>query len=343
MTQESEIKRAEVSKQQKICEDLMIVMSKEQRNADESQKKIESEKVRIEKEKLETEKLAAEAEAELKKAEPALLAAQEALESLDKKYIAEIKSMPTPPPDVATVMSSVMIVLGKDPTWLSVKKELADPKFVDKIMSFDKENLSQKTLKQIERYTKLETFQPAYVTKVSMAAGALCLWVRSIEDYAKALKVVGPKRDKKAYAEEQLRKKIEYLAKLEAEYNELAAKLNELDTNYQRTTGEMAAFKRELEDLQTKIDRGEKLVTGLSSEKTRWEASLIELDDQYDKLTGDCILAAAFMSYCGPFPSEYRENLVQDWISTVEVEKIPFTKKFEFSEFLAGQAVAREW
>jgi hypothetical protein len=37
----SEIKRAEVTKQQKLCEDLIIVMSKEQRNADESQKHIE--------------------------------------------------------------------------------------------------------------------------------------------------------------------------------------------------------------------------------------------------------------------------------------------------------------
>lgn len=61
---------------------------------------------------------------------------------LDKKYIAEIKSFSSPPPDVATVMASVMIVLGKDPTWQSVKVALADPKFVDKIMNFDKENIS---------------------------------------------------------------------------------------------------------------------------------------------------------------------------------------------------------
>jgi len=73
--------------------------------------------VRIEKEKEDTLQLAADAEAELKKAEPALLAAQSALELLDKKFIAEIKSFTNPPTDVATVMSAVMIVLQKDPTW----------------------------------------------------------------------------------------------------------------------------------------------------------------------------------------------------------------------------------
>jgi dynein heavy chain, axonemal len=80
----------------------------------------------------------------------------------------------------------------------------------------------------------------------------------------------------------------------------------------------MSAYKAELDDLQTKIDRGEQLVSGLGGEKTRWEASLIDLESQYDKLVGDCILAAAFMSYCGPFPSEYRDNLVANWKITVE-------------------------
>jgi len=61
--------------------------------------------------------LAADAEAELKKAEPALLAAQEAIEMLEKKYIAEIKSFTSPPPDVATVMSAVMIVFQKETSW----------------------------------------------------------------------------------------------------------------------------------------------------------------------------------------------------------------------------------
>lgn len=201
MTAVSEIKRAEVTKQSKVCEDLMGNMLKEQRNADEAQKKIEQETIKINKEKVETEKLAAEAEAELKKAEPALNAAQTALEGLDKKYIAEIKSFASPPPDVATVMYAVMVIMQKEPTWASVKKELADPKFVEKIMKFDKDNIPQKTLKAIEKYTKMENFDPNYVSKISSAAGALCTWVRSLEDYAKALKVVAPKREKKLYAE----------------------------------------------------------------------------------------------------------------------------------------------
>lgn len=177
-------------------------------------------------------------------------------------------------------------------------------------MEFDKESISQATLKKIEKYTKQESFQPQAVSTVSMAAGALCMWVRSLEDFSKALKVVAPKRQRKLYAEEQLKKKIEYLEALETEFNKLSKMLQDLEDTYNAKTAEMAKYKAALDDLQKKIDRGDKLVSGLSGEKTRWEATIIDLDEQYEKLVGDCILAAAFMSYCGPFPSEFRNELI---------------------------------
>jgi dynein heavy chain, axonemal len=85
-------------------------------------------------------------------------------------------------------------------------------------MEYDKENISQNILKKIEKYTKMDNFKPEHVTKISMAAGALCLWVRSLEDYSKALKVVAPKRAKKARAEESLKKLMDMLDGLNAEY-----------------------------------------------------------------------------------------------------------------------------
>merc|ERR1712166_1211377 len=230
-------------------------------------------------------------------------------------------------------MNAVMIVLGKEPSWVVAKKELADSNFIKKVMDYDKENISQVILKKIEKYTRMDNFKPEHVTKISLAAGALCSWVRSLEDYSKALKVVAPKRAKKAFAEEQLRKKMAILEEPEAEFQKLADKLAELEETYNRTTSDMAAYKAELDGLQVKIDRGDKLISGLSGEKTRWEATLIELDEQYDFLIGDCILAAAFMSYCGPFPSEYRDSLISSWISRVELHKIPFTRGFDFAEF----------
>ena len=64
--------------------------------------------------------------------------------------------------------------------------------------------------------------------------------------------------------------------------------------------------------------RAEKLVTGLAGEKGRWESSITLFEEQIGFLPGDCVVAAAFLSYAGPFPSEYRDILVrQTWLPQV--------------------------
>ena len=49
------------------------------------------------------------ADAELEKAMPNLIAANKAVESLDKKFIAEMKAMNKPPSGVDVVMDAVMV------------------------------------------------------------------------------------------------------------------------------------------------------------------------------------------------------------------------------------------
>ena len=198
-------------------------------------------------------------------------------------------------------------------------------------------------MKKIEKYTKKEEFDLMYIQKKLEAAGALWIWVRSMEDYAKALKVVCPKRQKKAFAEEQLAKKIEYLNKLEVSFKEVTDRLAELNTIFEQANKRMDAFKRELEDLQIKIDTGEKLVSNLSGEKERWEASLRDYDIQFEKLIGDCIISAFIISYYGPFTSEYRDNLMILWINSVQALQILYTSMFDFSNFLVGAAIVRDW
>ena len=56
-------------------------------------------------------------------------------------------------------------------------------------------------MKKIEAYTKKNDFLPAILTQKSLVAGALCSWVRAVEEYHKALKIVRPKLAKKEAAE----------------------------------------------------------------------------------------------------------------------------------------------
>jgi dynein heavy chain len=246
MTADSEISRAEVTKKSAEVQSIMADAKKEQDIADDKAKFIQQESAKIEVESKIAKKLADDADHELAKAEPSLIAANDAVNSLDKKYIAEMKALNKPPEDVATVMGAVMVFMQKDTSWASVKKELSDTAFLKNILEFNKENINQKTLKRIEAYTKEPTFTPEYMTVKSAAAGALCKWVRAIEDYAKCLKVVNPKRERKALAEANLAKMQEALAKYTEEYAILEARLAELNRISSEKQAEMKALKDKL-------------------------------------------------------------------------------------------------
>lgn len=121
------------------------------------------------------------------------------------------------------------------------------------------------------------------------------------------------------------------------------AKLNLLEEEFNEADMKKKRLQESLQELQVLIDRGDKLVNGLQGEKSRWEAQIIELDDQYLKLIGDSILSAAFMSYCGPFPSEYRDELITNWITMVQTNEIPYSNGYSFADFMADASKQREW
>jgi dynein heavy chain len=79
-----------------------------------------------------------------------------------------------------------------------------------------------------------------------------------------------------------------------------------------------ATLEAELADLAAKLSRAERLVTGLAGERGRWQSAIAALSARLAALPGDAAAAAAFLSYAGPFPAEYREALVREaWLPQV--------------------------
>jgi dynein heavy chain len=234
----SETKRIDVQKKTKVTEELVLEISKEQRNADERLKIITQQQAIIKIDTEETMRLAKEADEELAKCLPALEAANRALAQLEKKEIAEIKAYVTPPPIVGKVMEAVMVCLKEGTTWAEAKKVLADPNFMDRLVKYDKDNITPKILAGMEKYTGQPDFDVDFVFTKSAAASKLCSWVRALESYAKSLKIVEPKRERKRYAEEKLAKMQADLQRLEDDYNIIKARLAVLGGTFQETNNE---------------------------------------------------------------------------------------------------------
>jgi hypothetical protein len=59
---------------------------------------------------------------------------------------------------------------------------LADPaKFLDSLLTFDKDNIPEPVIVKIKPYIDNEDFLPAAIQRVSKAATSICQWVRAME------------------------------------------------------------------------------------------------------------------------------------------------------------------
>ncbi|KAF7236750.1 Dynein heavy chain 2, axonemal [Varanus komodoensis] len=362
MTLELEDARKKVAEFQKQCEEYLVIIVQQKREADEQQKAsagpgspsatgpappaptVTANSEKIAAEEIKCKALADNAQKDLEEALPALEEAMKALESLNKKDLTEIKSYGRPPTLVETVMQAVMILRGNEPTWAEAKKQLGEPNFIKQLVYFDKDNISDKVLKKISAYCSQPDFQPDIIGRVSVAAKSLCMWVRAMEMYGRIYRVVEPKRARMNAALAQLAEKQAAQAEAQERLREVAEKLERLKKEYEEKLAQKEELRKKSEEMEIKLDRADKLVSGLAGEKVRWEETVKGLEEDLGYLVGDCLLAAAFLSYMGPFLSNYRDEIVSHiWIKQIRELHVPCSPRFTCDSFLSNPTVVRNW
>ena len=73
-----------------------------------------------------------------------------------------------------------------------------------------------------------------------------------------------------------------------------------------------------------------KILNVLFSSSPRWTEDLEELKRKRVRLLGDCLLAAAFLSYLGAFSWDFRQEMLRDeWEKDVVEREIPLSQPFK--------------
>ncbi|KAK9890592.1 hypothetical protein WA026_011959 [Henosepilachna vigintioctopunctata] len=343
MSVELEEAQTKVAEFQQQCDEYLVIIVAQRKEADEQAKEVGLKSVKISEEEVVCKRLASIAQADLDEAMPALNEAIAALDALSKKDISELKSYGKPPEKVQMVMEAVMILKGVDTSWAESKRQLGEMNFLQSLKDFDKNHISDRTQKKIAQYTTNEEFQPDKVGIVSFAAKSLCMWVIAIEKYAKVWKVVGPKQEKLDTALASLAEKQRLLAEAQAKLAELQAKLAKLQQEYEEKLRQKEELNRKAELLRLKLERAAMLVENLSGEAQRWGEAVVSLDAFYELLPGNCLLSTAFISYLGPFVSHYRAQLMKLWIDQVKALDIPCNSDFNIINFFSDPTLVREW
>ena len=148
---------------------------------------------------------------ELGAAGPQLIEAMKCVESLTKNDMYEIKAMQNPPPAALVVLVSVGILfrvsfganigmnqntVTDDTDDLEVAKRLiSDNRFIHIISTFDRDNISSKTLTKLETFTKKPEFNSTSLQQVSKPIAALGNWVLAIYRYQRIMLTIQPKKN----------------------------------------------------------------------------------------------------------------------------------------------------
>uniref|UniRef100_A0A8D3AZ06 Dynein, axonemal, heavy chain 6 n=1 Tax=Scophthalmus maximus TaxID=52904 RepID=A0A8D3AZ06_SCOMX len=335
-----------VLKQKSIDVDaLMEKLAVDQESADEVRKVVKEDEALALVKAEDTQAIAADAQKDLDEALPALEGANQALNSLDKADISEIKVFTKPPDLVMTVMEAICILLNckssqtstglSVPDWPSAKQVLGDSYFLKRLMDYDKENIKPQILQKLQKYINNADFIPEKVEKVSRACKSMCMWVRAMNLYSRVLKEVGPKREKLALAQVSV---VEYSMNLSFYHTYTT------NPGFKETMPlHINPFFNTMALTNARLTRAGKLTSALADEQVRWEESVALFEQEIINVVGNVFIAAACVAYYGAFTSHYRQLLIAQWIKQCQELDIPISSSFNLINILGDPFVIRQW
>jgi dynein heavy chain len=343
-----------------------LVKEIELRTADAEIKKAEVQKVK-DKVALDAAHVAegeSEAVRDLAVAEPALKLAVSALDSITPADFTTLKKLTSPPALIKRIFDGVAVLLhvplalpgaetvkGKlwiTDSWDTSGKSLAgDSKTLGTLIEFGvskKDLINEETCELLLPYLYMEDFTKERAQAACGNVSGLCVWVRAMHVYINIAKIVAPKKEKLRLMQNELRAANKKKEIQEEELAKVAAEVQRYNDQFAVEN----AKKQELEDdaLNTKrrMDSANNLIDALSGERERWTLQSNEFKDIIRRLVGDVALSCAFISYCSPFNSEYRHQLLYNhFYNKCKQLKIPVTENISIVRFLVDETTVSDW
>ncbi|XP_046391607.1 dynein beta chain, ciliary-like [Ischnura elegans] len=347
------VQEKEVNKKNEAADELIKVVKTESEKVSAEKAFANEEEERVATISEEVAKRFKECEVDLEKAEPALIAAQEALNTLNKANLTELKSFGSPPAAVTNVTAAVLVLFSpkgnvpKDRSWKQAKLMMGKvDAFLESLIHYNKEDIHPNIVKEIQPYLKDKEFDPEFIRGKSLAAAGLCAWVINIVKFYEVYKYVEPKKQalEKSTAElEEVKKKLE---EIKDKVRVLVEQLNVLNAEFEEALAEKQKCQDEADATNKTIDLANRLVNGLASENVRWGQSVQNLKKQGSTLAGDILLVSSFISYVGCFTKRYRVELLEKyWTPTLKKMQppIPVTEGLDPLSMLTDDAQIAQW
>jgi dynein heavy chain, axonemal len=303
-------------------------------------------------------------ELDLMKAQPIVERAIKAVDSIKPADINEVKKLAKPADIIRVIFDCVIILFGKtiqmptignvnikkrmfefiSPSYDVAQSIMNDANFLKLLKNFDKDSLNEETMELISPYMQMEEFDPEVAKAASKAAEGLCTWCRAMYDYYYASKLVKPKLEALTIAQSKLDEAQAALDAAIQRENQVKLVLTNLQSDFNIQMKEKQSIEVNAQLLEQKMKQASNLIESLSGEKVRWSSDAQNFQTLKENLVGDCILACAFLSYCGPFNQQFRDNLLFGILkSECKKRGISMSEEFDLNNFIVDASISSEW
>lgn len=267
---------------------------------------------------------------DLEIAEPEILDAQRGVKNIKKQHLTEIRSMSNPPAPVKMTLESVCILLGYHfSTWREVQLIVRRDDFISNIVIFNNEQqVTEEMREYMERnYLSRSDYNYETVNRASKACGPLLLWVEAQLNYSRILEGVTPLREEVISLETKRKNTKAQLIAIDEMISELRISIEKYKDDYSLLIRETESIKLEMGAVEEKVERSLKLIENLAKERERWKLSVEKFKSRSERVSGDAILAAAFITYAGAHDQKNRQLLLSAWKKRLRDSGIVFEEE----------------
>lgn len=268
--------------------------------------------------------------------------------SINPAQLREIQALAKPPDNIRIGMTAVVMLLTtgkvqKSYDWKDIQAALREASFIKRVIDLKIDNVPSEVITATKNFVKSNDWVLDKFYKASKALGPLAAWVDSQLKYGEIVQQVEPLRNEVAALKEEEDKLVAQKAGLEKTIAELEKNIQGYKVEYAELVSRKETIKGEMEKVETKVNRSQSMLDNLSSEKIRWEASSKGFSDQMKTMTGDSLLAAAFLSYIGFFDQFYRKLLIEHWKTYFIQQGLVFRHEISLIEFLSKASDRMIW
>ncbi|CAM39085.2 putative dynein heavy chain [Leishmania braziliensis MHOM/BR/75/M2904] len=306
----------------------------------------------------------AEAKKDLEAAEPALIEAIESLNSITSADFVTLKKLANPPALIKRIFDAVSILLHrplqvpgselvKGALWItdswdfSGRQLASDTNTLEVLRNFGeskKDLINEETCELLLPYLWMDGFTADAARKACGNVAGLCTWVSSMYKYINIAKEVAPKKEALRIATIQLRAANKKKEEQEEELARVTAEVQAYNAQLADENAKKQALEEDASRTKQRMESANGLIDALSGERERWTQQSNEFKTLIDRLVGDVALSCAFISYCGPFNSEFRNQLLYDYFyPKCKQLNIPVTPDLNIVKFLVDETTIADW